>query len=73
MSFDEDLADFPVARLGIRPPAVEAIPSSAYPTPERRPRSSRLDCGQFAEHFGLRLRAWEGGVERCLAEFVSTT
>ena len=47
---------------------VEAIPTSAYPTPARRPLNSRLDTSKLTERFGLELPHWELGVRRMLAE-----
>jgi dTDP-4-dehydrorhamnose reductase len=55
-------------RLGIDPPVAEPIPSSAYPTPARRPRNSRLDCSRLASRAGLRLAAWNEALARCMAE-----
>jgi dTDP-4-dehydrorhamnose reductase len=57
-----------MARLGLMPPALEAIPSSAYPTPARRPANSRLDCGRLAERAGIRLATWDEALKRCLGE-----
>ncbi|HUG21240.1 dTDP-4-dehydrorhamnose reductase [Piscinibacter sp.] len=48
--------------------AVEAIPTSAFPTPAERPRNSRLDTTRLRETFGLTLPHWRAGVERMLAE-----
>jgi dTDP-4-dehydrorhamnose reductase len=48
--------------------SVDGIPTSAYPTPAQRPLNSRLDCRRFEQAFGLRLPAWEMGVQRLLAE-----
>ena len=48
--------------------AIEAIPTSTYPTPARRPLNSRLDTGKLQSAFGLRLPGWEAGVERMLME-----
>ncbi len=45
---------------------VEPIDTAQYPTPARRPASSRLDCSRFAETFDHRLPHWEDGVARCL-------
>jgi dTDP-4-dehydrorhamnose reductase len=59
-----------MARLGLMPPALEAIPSSAYPTPARRPANSRLDCGRLAERAGIRLATWDEALGRCMAELV---
>lgn len=58
-------------RLGIDPPVVEPIPSSAYPTPARRPMNSRLDCSRLASRAGLRLAVWDEALARCLAELQS--
>jgi dTDP-4-dehydrorhamnose reductase len=49
---------------------VEAIPTSAYPTPAQRPLNSRLDTTQLREAFGLHLPPWQSGVERMLIEFL---
>lgn len=58
------------ARLGTPlrcpPDAVQAIPSSAWPTPARRPANSRLDTSKLACTFGLVLPAWQGQVSRTL-------
>ena len=42
--------------------AVEAIPTSEYPTPARRPASSALCTGRLERVFGLRLPGWEEGL-----------
>ena len=44
------------------------IPSSAFPTPARRPHNSRLDTARFRAAFGLVLPPWEQGVARMLQE-----
>ena len=46
--------------------SVRPIPTSAYPTPARRPLNGRLDAGKLARTFGLRLPHWTTGVERCV-------
>lgn len=38
---------------------VLGIPTSAYPTPARRPTNSRLDCTRFTEIFAYRAPKWE--------------
>jgi dTDP-4-dehydrorhamnose reductase len=48
--------------------AMQAVPSSAYPTPARRPLNSRLDTSKLRSAFGLALPPWQSGVERMLAE-----
>jgi dTDP-4-dehydrorhamnose reductase len=48
--------------------AIEAVPTSAYPTPARRPLNSRLSTAKLRRSFGLTLPHWQSGVERMLAE-----
>lgn len=43
------------------------IGSEQYPTAARRPTFSVLDCDLLAERFGLRLPAWNDGLDLCLA------
>jgi dTDP-4-dehydrorhamnose reductase len=48
--------------------AIAAVPTSAFPTPARRPANSRLDTQKLRNTFGLRLPDWQSGVDRMLAE-----
>lgn len=50
------------------PQAVEAVPTSAFPTPATRPHNSRLDTTKLQATFGLRLPPWQEGVARMLRE-----
>lgn len=54
--------------LKVGPQQVLAIPSSAYPTPAKRPHNSRLDTSRIRRTFGLNLPHWQDGVARMLAE-----
>jgi dTDP-4-dehydrorhamnose reductase len=56
------------APIKVAPSAIEAIPSSAFPTPARRPLNSRLSTGRVRERFGIELPVWQQGVERMLTE-----
>jgi dTDP-4-dehydrorhamnose reductase len=56
--------------IRVAPDAIEAITTSAYPTPAQRPHNSRLDTRKLREAFGLVLPEWRVGVERMLAEFI---
>lgn len=47
---------------------VEPIPSSAYPTPAKRPHNSRLDCSKIHTVFGMALPGWEQGLALALKE-----
>ncbi|MGL5452788.1 MAG: sugar nucleotide-binding protein, partial [Aeromonas sp.] len=49
---------------------VNAVPTSAFPTPAKRPLNSRLDTSKFQRTFDLVLPDWKVGVERMLAEYL---
>jgi dTDP-4-dehydrorhamnose reductase len=48
------------------PPRVQAIPSSAYPTPAKRPANSVLSNDKFAHAFGFRLPPWQQQLQEVL-------
>ena len=50
------------------PDQIKPVPSSAFPTPARRPHNSRLDTARFRATFRLDLPPWEQGVARMLEE-----
>ncbi|GAB4090681.1 Rossmann-fold NAD(P)-binding domain-containing protein [Hydrogenophaga soli] len=47
---------------------VVPVPTSAFPTPARRPHNSRLNTAKLQQAFGLTLPPWQQGVARMLAE-----
>ena len=47
---------------------IQPIPTSAYPTPAKRPMNSRLDGRKLCAAFGLTLPHWQQGVGRMLDE-----
>lgn len=49
---------------------VNAVPTSAFPTPAKRPHNSRLDTSKFQRTFGMTLPDWTIGVDRMLAEIL---
>lgn len=49
---------------------VNAVPTSAFPTPAKRPHNSRLDTSKFQSTFNLVLPDWRVGVERMLVEIL---
>lgn len=61
-----------LAARGLKAPRLTAIPTSAYPTPARRPLNSRLDCSKLTRDYGITGRPWRDEVdhalERALAE-----
>ena len=54
--------------MWITPEDVHPVPTSAFPTPAKRPLNSRLDCTKFQSTFGLHLPQWQTGVARMLEE-----
>ncbi len=46
---------------------LEAIPSSAYPTPARRPLNSRLDCSHLRQQWHVSQPLWQDALRECLA------
>lgn len=52
----------------VAPDAIVPVPTSAFPTPAKRPLNSRLDTRKLRETFGVVLPPWQRGVERMLAE-----
>ena len=57
--------------LSVLPEGILAVPSSAFPTPARRPHNSRLDTRKLQHQFALHLPPWQAGVERMLQEVLS--
>ncbi|MCU1051406.1 dTDP-4-dehydrorhamnose reductase [Stenotrophomonas maltophilia] len=62
--FAEALAAGVLAKV----PAVEAIPSSEYPTPAKRPAWSVLDNRKLQQDFRIVLPSWQDGLKRVMAE-----
>jgi dTDP-4-dehydrorhamnose reductase len=50
---------------------IAAVPTSAFPTPARRPLNSRLATANLERTFGLAMPPWQKGVDRMLAEVLS--
>ena len=59
------------ARHGRPKPTVNAIPTSEYPTPAKRPANSRLDCSKLAQVFGVRLPEWQPSLVRTVELMVT--
>ena len=45
-------------------------PSSAFPTPAKRPAYSVMDCSGIQKDFGIVLKKWQDSLEVCLAKLV---
>ena len=56
--------------IGLVAKEVAPVPTSAFPTPARRPHNSRLNTAKLQSTFGLRLPPWQQGVDRMLAEIL---
>ena len=54
--------------LPIKVNSIAPVPSSAYPTPARRPHNSRLNTSKLQNTFDLHLPDWTVGVDRMLSE-----
>jgi dTDP-4-dehydrorhamnose reductase len=72
-----EYAKYVLAQAAIAQPAINLIvqevapvPTSAFPTPAKRPHNSRLNTGKLENTFGLKLPHWQQGVARMLAETI---
>ena len=54
--------------IKVAPEAIAPVPTSAFPTPARRPTNSRMDTRKLRDTFGVTLPDWRVGVERMLNE-----
>ena len=59
------------AARGARGVPVEPIPTSAFPTPAKRPANSGLDTGTLREAYGLTLRPWPAALADILDALVA--
>lgn len=62
-----DFAREIMARAGLAC-AVQDIPTSAYPTPAKRPPNSQLDCTALELAYGIRRPDWRAGLDDILRE-----
>ncbi|WP_017942181.1 MULTISPECIES: dTDP-4-dehydrorhamnose reductase [unclassified Thioalkalivibrio] len=51
--------------------AIAPVTTDAFPVKARRPGNSRLDCTRLEAAFGLRMPAWQQGVDHALAEILA--
>lgn len=49
---------------------IAPVPTSAFPTPAKRPHNSRLNTQKLQQALGLSLPHWQQGVNRLLAEII---
>ncbi|MET0333732.1 MAG: dTDP-4-dehydrorhamnose reductase [Rhizobacter sp.] len=57
--------------IKVAPEAIAAVPTSAFPTPAKRPGNSRMNTSKLQQVFGLQLPPWQQGVDRMLAEVLA--
>lgn len=70
-SFVLDFARRAGISLKVTQDAIKSVPTSAFPTPAKRPQNSRLDTFKLRQTFDLRLPHWQKGVDRLLTEILS--
>lgn len=49
---------------------IAPVPTTAFPTPAKRPHNSRLNCSRLERSFGLAMPGWQRGVCRMLTEIL---
>ena len=59
--------------LKVAADAIKPVPTTAYPTPARRPLNSRMDSMKLRNSFDLHLPDWKIGVARMLSEVLEKT
>ena len=52
---------------------VEPIPTTAYPTPARRPANSRLDCRRIANAYGIIPRDWRAATDEITGQVLAAS
>jgi dTDP-4-dehydrorhamnose reductase len=57
--------------IRVAPNAIVPVPTSAFPTPARRPGNSRMNTHKLRSTFDLSLPTWQAGVDRMLTEILS--
>jgi dTDP-4-dehydrorhamnose reductase len=58
--------------LKVTSESIKPVPTSAFPTPAKRPHNSRMDTAKLQGVFDLHLPEWQIGVERMLSEVLET-
>lgn len=69
-SFVLDIARQSGIPLKVAPETIQPVPTSAFPTPAKRPHNSRMDTAKLQRTFDLSLPQWQSGVARMLKELL---
>jgi dTDP-4-dehydrorhamnose reductase len=56
--------------LKVTPENIQAVPTSAFPTPAKRPHNSRLNTVKLQTAFSIHLPTWQTGAARLLTEIL---
>jgi len=56
--------------IKVQPAEIEAVPTSSFPTPAKRPGNSRLNTSKLRNTFNVTLPDWRVGVDRMLTEIL---
>ncbi|MEQ1525880.1 MAG: dTDP-4-dehydrorhamnose reductase [Gallionella sp.] len=67
-SFVIELARRAEIQITVAPEAIKPVPTSAFPTPAKRPHNSRMNTEKLQQTFDLHLPDWQSGVARMLSE-----
>ena len=59
--FAEKIAELSEAKIKLN-----AIETSQYPTPAKRPKNSVLDLGKISKTYAIQLKPWEESIEDCV-------
>jgi dTDP-4-dehydrorhamnose reductase len=68
-----DFAQSTGVPLKVAADEIKPVPTSAFPTPAKRPHNSRMDTSKLQRTFDLHLPMWETGVVRMLSEVLDKT
>jgi dTDP-4-dehydrorhamnose reductase len=69
-NFVIDFARLAGVEVKVAPEAIESVPTTAFPTPAKRPLNSRLNTSKLQQVFKLTLPHWQSGVTRMLTEIL---
>jgi dTDP-4-dehydrorhamnose reductase len=68
--YDMAQAIFAAAWPDRPPPAMEPVPTSAFPTPARRALNAELDCARLGQVFGYEPRPWGEALTQVVAQLL---